>query len=213
MYRHARQRVLPLLLGGLGLILNPLAGCDNTQPAPAADKYQPSRPTSAGSLSHAVRRAPGRALRAGSAPAPLAPEFPVLPSPPAHLDETTRSAAQEYLVTLTRVNSVLQSITDPSQASDALDRIVPLADLWRASVDYLAMVPESAQREIRREYADQLREASQGLDQQVGRLADRPAYAPILTLVRDMPRFAADEPTPAPQPIHAGASSPSSEPD
>lgn len=191
------------------LLAASLAGCDaNQQPPPPADA-QPARPTNAGSLSDAMRRAPARVLRerGGVHPSP-SPALAMGPSPSEKLDDQTRAVVDEYLASLARVNTTLASLTDPALAEDALERLAPMVDQWRATMDYISMTPASVVAEIRRDYGPRLEDSARGLERNLQALQDRPAYAPICTLLRDVPVLKGRETTPPPPPAHAAAGGP-----
>jgi hypothetical protein len=196
------------LAAALGLCT--FRGCGGDRPAPVVDRFQPSRPTPPGALADAVRRSADRRGGGSATPAPratdsvrdpgrlderrnrvelqpasLLPPEPVVVVPEA-LSSEQRDTIERYLSLLARLNLELAG-AETSRSPAAVQRVSPVVDDLRGTLDSLLNLTQGQRLTVEREYGVRQRGLESELVARLQALRADSGMGPLVNLVEDVP--------------------------
>lgn len=168
-----------------------LASCGPSAPAPTADRFNPARPTTKGSMADAVRdaqsRTAGRSVRqlATTPTEPVPPEqlFDPEPAPDA---AATREHVLGYLTAMDALLTELDGVAS-GRRGESLASVAAKADDVQASLNRLVSAPPETRRAVHAELGSRIADVRARLNARVESFSRDESRQPIVNLVANLP--------------------------
>lgn len=170
-----------------------LASCGPAPTQPATDRFQPTRPTTKGSMADAVREAHERSTSGPPKPVRQIVGVPGEPVSPVQLFEpepapdaaTTRQHVLDYLAAMGVLLEELEAISSGARG-ESLPSVAAKCDAVRARLDQLVSMPPESRQTLDAELGGRIDQVRSRADELVASLATDEARRPIATLVADL---------------------------